>query len=41
MIAQIAQMLQPIIDIKKSWLSAHRIVSDPSRPRESETPRLR
>jgi hypothetical protein len=38
MIAQITQPFQPFIHIEKSRLPAHRFVSDPIDPMESETP---
>lgn len=37
MIAQIAQPFQPIINIKKARLSAHRLSSNPFAQMESET----
>ena len=40
MIAEIAQPLQAIIDIEKSRLTAHGIISDPSIRMESEMPKL-
>jgi hypothetical protein len=36
LIAQIAQPLQPIIDIEKPWLSPHAFAPNPSNPMESE-----
>jgi hypothetical protein len=40
LVAEVAQTLQPIIDIKKTPLPAHRITSDPSSKRESEMLKL-
>jgi hypothetical protein len=36
LIAQIAQPLQPIIDIEKPWLPPHAFAPNPSNPMESE-----
>ena len=36
LIAQIAQSLQPIIDIEKPWLSPHAFAPNPSNLMESE-----
>jgi hypothetical protein len=36
LIAQIAQPLQPIIDVEKPWLSPHAFAPNPSIPMESE-----
>jgi len=40
LVAEIAQPLQSIIDIEKSWLPSHRIASDPSVTMESERVRI-
>jgi hypothetical protein len=39
-IAEIAKPFQPIIDIKKSSLSPHGVISNPSNQRQSESPRV-
>jgi hypothetical protein len=36
LIAQIAQQLQPIIEIEKAWLPPHAFAPNPSNPMESE-----
>jgi hypothetical protein len=41
LIAKIAQSLQAIIDIEKSWLTSHAIISDSLTPMESETNQLK
>src|SRR2546421_2600216 len=40
LVTEIAQPLQSIIDIKKSRLPSHRIISDPSATMESERQRI-